>query len=59
VVHLGLHVANLDVAGTEVLRLSGRLGDHHEEVGSVWRHACDPDANVFCFMSSAPRAREP
>jgi predicted enzyme related to lactoylglutathione lyase len=53
-VHFDLHVADLDVAGTEVLRLGGRLGDHHEEVGSVWRHAFDPDGNVFCLMSSAP-----
>jgi predicted enzyme related to lactoylglutathione lyase len=58
-VHLDLHVADVDVAGTEVLRLGGRLGDYHEEVGSVWRHAFDPDGNVFCLMSTAPPAPEP
>jgi predicted enzyme related to lactoylglutathione lyase len=58
-VHFDLHVTDIDVAGTEVLRLGGRLGDHHEEVGSVWRHAFDPDGNVFCLMSSAPPAPEP
>jgi predicted enzyme related to lactoylglutathione lyase len=57
-VHLDLHVADVDVAGTEVLRLGGRLGDRHEEVGSVWRHAFDPDGNVFCLMSSAPPTPE-
>jgi predicted enzyme related to lactoylglutathione lyase len=53
-VHMDLHVADVDVAATEVLRLGGRLGDHHEEVGSVWRHAFDPDGNVFCLMGTAP-----
>jgi predicted enzyme related to lactoylglutathione lyase len=58
-VHFDLHVADVGVAGTEVLRLGGRLGDQHEEVGSVWRHAFDPDGNVFCLMSSAPPLPEP
>jgi predicted enzyme related to lactoylglutathione lyase len=58
-VHVDLHVADIDVASTEVLRLGGRLGDHHEEVGSVWRHAFDPDGNVFCLMSSATPASKP
>jgi predicted enzyme related to lactoylglutathione lyase len=57
-VHVDLHVADVDAAGTEVLRLGGRLGDRHEEVGSVWRHAFDPDGNVFCLMSSASAAPE-
>lgn len=58
-VHMDLHVTDVDVAGTEVLRLGGRLGDRHEEVGSVWRHAFDPDGNVFCLMGSAAPAPPP
>jgi predicted enzyme related to lactoylglutathione lyase len=58
-VHMDLHVADVDAAATEVLRLGGRLGESHEEVGSVWRQAFDPDGNVFCLMSTAPPAHEP
>jgi hypothetical protein len=37
-----------------VVRLGGRLGDKHAEVGSVWQQAFDPDGNVFCLMARAP-----
>ena len=52
-VHLDLHVADVDSVGAEVERLGGRLGDWHEEVGSRWRQAFDPDGNVFCLMAAA------
>ncbi len=54
-VHLDLHVADIDAAGAEVERLGGRLGDRHEEVGSVWRQAFDPDGNVFCLLLHQPQ----
>jgi predicted enzyme related to lactoylglutathione lyase len=52
-VHIDLQVADIDAAGAEVQRLGGRLGDRHEEVGSRWRQAFDPDGNVFCLLSAA------
>jgi predicted enzyme related to lactoylglutathione lyase len=52
-VHIDLHVTDVEAAAAEVVRLGGRLGEAHEEVGSRWRQAFDPDGNVFCLMGSA------
>jgi predicted enzyme related to lactoylglutathione lyase len=48
--HVDLHVGDIGRASERVLALGGRVGDEFEEVGSVWRHAFDPDGNVFCLM---------
>jgi len=53
-VHIDLHVDDIEVAGREVERLGGRLGDKHAEVGSHWQQAFDPDGNVFCLMGPPP-----
>ena len=48
--HVDLHVGDLANAAERVTRLGGRVGREFAEVGSVWRHAFDPDGNVFCLM---------
>jgi predicted enzyme related to lactoylglutathione lyase len=53
-VHIDLGVDDIDAGGREVERLGGRLGAKHEEVGSVWQQAFDPDGNVFCLMARPP-----
>src|SRR4051794_18005933 len=48
--HVDLHVGDLANAAERVTRLGGQVGGEFAEVGSVWRHAFDPDGNVFCLM---------
>ena len=31
----------------------GRVGEEFTEVGARWRHAFDPDGNIFCLMAAA------
>jgi predicted enzyme related to lactoylglutathione lyase len=52
-VHLDFHVPDVEAAAQRVIQLGGTVGDRHEEVGSVWRQAFDPDGNVFCLMGAA------
>lgn len=53
-VHLDFTVADLDAACARVERLGGALGERHEENGSMWRQAFDPDGNVFCLLLRPP-----
>jgi predicted enzyme related to lactoylglutathione lyase len=47
---MDFRVADLEAACARVERLGGRLGERHEENGSTWRQAFDPDGNVFCLL---------
>jgi predicted enzyme related to lactoylglutathione lyase len=51
-VHVDLRVADLGAATARVEDAGGRVGEEFAEVGARWRHAFDPDGNVFCLMSA-------
>lgn len=51
--HVDLRVADLGAATARVEAAGGRVGAEFTEVGARWRHAFDPDGNVFCLMASA------
>jgi predicted enzyme related to lactoylglutathione lyase len=52
-VHVDLRVADLGVAAARVEAAGGRVGEEFNEVGARWRHAFDPDGNVFCLMAAS------
>jgi predicted enzyme related to lactoylglutathione lyase len=52
--HVDLRVTDLAAATARVETAGGRVGEEFNEVGSRWRHAYDPDGNVFCLMAAAP-----
>ena len=51
--HVDLRVADLADATARVRQAGGRVGEEFAEVGARWRHAFDPDGNVFCLMSAS------
>jgi len=51
--HVDLRVADLAAATARVEASGGRVGEEFNEVGARWRHAFDPDGNVFCLMAAA------
>ena len=50
--HVDLRVPDLAAATAQVEAAGGRVGAEFNEVGARWRHAFDPDGNVFCLMAS-------
>ena len=54
--HVDLRVTDLAAATARVEAAGGRVGDEFNEVGARWRHAFDPDGNVFCLMSAETTA---
>ena len=52
--HVDLRVPDLGAAMARVEAAGGRVGEEFNEVGARWRHAFDPDGNVFCLMAAAP-----
>ena len=51
--HVDLRVPALATATALVEAAGGRVGEEFNEVGARWRHAFDPDGNVFCLMAAA------
>jgi predicted enzyme related to lactoylglutathione lyase len=51
--HVDLRVPDLAAATAQVEAAGGRVGEEFNEVGSRWRHAFDPDGNVFCLMAAS------
>jgi len=50
--HVDLRVTDLAAATARVEEAGGRVGGEFNEVGARWRHAFDPDGNVFCLMAA-------
>jgi len=50
--HVDLRVPDLAAAVARVEAAGGRVGEEFNEVGARWRHAFDPDGNVFCLMAA-------
>ena len=50
--HVDLRVRDLAAASAQVESAGGRVGAEFNEVGARWRHAFDPDGDVFCLMAA-------